>query len=661
MPQSRAARIIKGLTVVLSALFVVFVGAGLYLYGLYQDLPALDFEAGDLPAARTSVVYARDGSVIAEWHGEQDRVPVTLSEVPESLRQAVIAIEDERFYTHNGVDVEAIVRAFRSNTEAGEVVQGGSTITQQLVKLLSEEDDRTLIRKLREALLAYQLEARTDKERVLEAYLNLAYLGHGWYGVESAAQNYFGKPAVDLDIAESAMIAAIIRSPGRYSPKVDPEAALARRNLVISKMEEQGYLNAVEAAQTRAEEVVLAAPKEVPEIAPYFVEYVKQDLIDRLGVDAVFGGGLRVHTTLDPALQRTAEAAAASQLSGASDPEVAIVAIDHTSGAVLAMVGGRDFEASQYNLAAQGRRQPGSAFKPFVLAAAMESGVSANTRYPTSPYAVRVTDGTWRVENYEGAFPDTVLTLREATVWSVNTVYARLVIDLGADAVVDTASRMGITTELEPNPAIALGGLTEGVTPLEMAAAYGTIAAGGVSRRPIVVSKVTDEAGNSVYEAPDTSERALPEGLAIELSRILNDVVERGTGTAAGFGQWAAGKTGTTQSYRDAWFVGYSGELVTSVWVGYPEGQVEMDDVHGIRVSGGTYPARIWRAFMSEAVERSSAPAIESEPVEGATDGDTVLSKICPETFSLANERCPAGVEMYLDPGQVPTEVCREH
>jgi penicillin-binding protein 1A len=603
MTSSRATRIIKGLVGVLTLLFLVFAGSGLYLYGLYQDLPDVEFSEEGLPVARTSVVYASDGSVIAEWHGVEDRTPVTLEQIPETLRDAVIAVEDERFYEHNGVDVEAIVRAFRSNAEAGTIVQGGSTITQQLVKLLSGEGERTLVRKMREALLAYELEARTDKDRVLEAYLNLVYFGHGWYGVEAASQNYFGKAALELDVAEAAMLAAIIRSPGAYSPKIDPEAARQRRDLVIGKMEEQGYIDPATAQEARNRDIVLAPPRDMPEVAPHFVELVKQDLIDRLGVEAVFGGGLRVHTTLDPSLQALAEQSAASVLPSPDDPDVAIVCIDHSSGAVRAMVGGRDFEVNQFNLAAQGRRQPGSAFKPFVLTAAMASGLSPERTFSTAPYSIQVTDGTWNVENYEGAFPNTTLTLRDATVWSVNTVFARLVIEIGAEPVVEMASRMGIETTLSPNPAIALGGLTTGVSPLEMASAYGTIASGGVRREPMVVSRVADEQGGVLYEAETEATRVIPEALAVEVSKILHEVITRGTGTAADIGVWAAGKTGTTQSYRDAWFVGYSGNLVTSVWVGYAEGQVDMLDIRGTRVSGGTFPARIWRAYMSQAIE----------------------------------------------------------
>jgi penicillin-binding protein 1A len=398
-------------------------------------------------------------------------------------------------------------------------------------------------------------------------------------------------------------------------------------------------------------------------VAPFFVEWVKQDLIDRLGAEAVFGGGLRVHTTLDPAVQARAEAARQAVLPGAEDPEVALACLEHETGNVIAMVGGRDFATNQFNLAAQGRRQPGSAFKPFVLAAAMREGVSPEAVFDTSPYTVEVEDGTWRVDNYEGAFPDSRLTLRDATVWSVNAVYARLVIQVGPEVVAETAHDMGITTPIEPNPAIALGGLTQGVSPLEMASAYGTIASGGIRHEPTVVSSVTDEEGDIVYEAPEDGERVLPEPLAVEISRILHEVVTRGTGAGADIGSWAAGKTGTTQSYRDAWFVGYSGDLVTAVWVGYPQGQVEMTDVHGIRVSGGTYPATIWRQFMSKLPDRQAAEA--PEPTEPAPEDietpEMVLCRVCTDSLKKAGSECESVVELYLQSDQVPEEVCDLH
>lgn len=665
----RLATLLKALAGVLVVLLVVFLATGVYLYGLSQTLPDITVDPRALETARTSFVYAADGTVLAEWHGEEDRTVVELEDIPEDLRNAVVAIEDERFYDHNGVDTQAILRALRTNAEEGAVAQGGSTITQQLVKILFTDGERTITRKIREALLAYELEAQADKDAVLRTYLNTVYFGHGSYGVESASQRYFGVHVSDLSLAQSATLAAILNSPSRYSPITAPEAARARRNVVLKKMAELGYITPSQKDQATGEDLVLAPPSDAPALAPYFVEYVKQELIDRLGADAVFKGGLRVYTTLDPALQAHAEKVAATHLGAPGDPEVSLVALSHDTGSVIAMVGGRDFAVNQFNLAVQGRRQPGSAFKPFVLVRALEEGVRPDQVYSAAPYSVEVKDGTWNVQNYENQFAASSLTLRAATNWSVNCVYARLIMQVGAEDVVDAAKRMGIETPLEPNPAIALGGLTTGVSPIEMASAYGTLAARGNHVQPSGIVQVTNDDGELVYEPERTSEQALAESVAMQASLMLHDVVESGTGTAAKIpGTWVAGKTGTTQSYRDAWFVGYAEDLSCAVWVGYREGQIEMKNVHGVQVTGGSYPAQIWRDFMTGALAHQRSPLTppQPDPAEVAPQPATpapeaVMVSVCPDSMLRANKRCPAPVEMYLDPMLAPTGTCARH
>lgn len=661
------ASILKISAGALVILLVLLLGASVYLYQLSRTLPDVDMASEEFETARTSVVYAADGSVLAEWHAGENRTLVAIDNLPRHAADAVVAIEDERFYEHNGVDLHAIMRAFSANAEDGDIAQGGSTITQQLVKLMCTEGERTFTRKIREALLAYELEANTDKEKVLEAYLNTVYFGHGAYGLESAAKTYFGTSARNLTLAQSATLAGVLASPGTYSPRDYPEASVARRNDVLASMASSGLITAEERDEASAAPLEVAPPQDLPERAPYFVEYVKQELIERLGAEQVFRGGLRVQTTLDPAIQAQAEKAARTHLGEEGDPEVALVAIDHRTGAVLAMVGGRDFSQDQFNLATQGHRQPGSAFKPFVLVAALEDGVRPDEVFETEPYSVQVEDGTWNVSNYEGQFPKGNLSLRDATSWSVNAVFARLIMKVGAEDVVETASRMGIASELEANPAIALGGLSQGVTPLEMASAFGTIAAGGMRTVPTGIVSVTDDRGEAVFEPEVIPERAIEEPVAVETSLMLHDVVERGTGVAAKPKEaWAAGKTGTTQSYRDAWFVGFSENLSCAVWVGYPEGQIEMTDVHGIPVTGGSYPARIWKTFVDGAVAHSGSP-VTPAPIDGSTgsapsaSSDTVLVSICPDSMQLANKRCPHPVEMYLDPGLVPEETCARH
>lgn len=662
----RIAAILKFFAAVFAVLLLLVLAASAYLYRVSLTLDEITDTSLKDATARTSIVYAADGTEIAQWHGEEDRTVVPLDDIPQALREAVISIEDERFYSHNGVDTQAITRALVANAEERGVAQGGSTITQQVVKLLFTGGERTLTRKVKEALLAYELEARTDKDRVLETYLNTVYFGHGAYGVEAAAQRYFGKPANALDLAQCATLAGVINSPGRYSPIDAPEASRERRDLVISKMRELGYISEQEALTAREAPLVVAPPKEVPAVAPYFLEYVKRELVKQLGDEAVFKGGLRIHTTLDPALQRNAESAGRSILNAKGDPEYSLVAIDYRSGHVLALVGGRDYATNQFDLATQGRRQPGSAFKPFVLARALQEGIKPEQTFSAAPYTVKVKDGVWSVRNYENQFTAGVMSLRAATNWSVNAVYARLIMQVGPEDVVDTAKSMGITSPLEPNPAIALGGLSKGVSPLEMSSAYGTIANKGVHVEPTAILKVTDDAGAIVYEPEQSREQAIPETVAVQEALMLHDVVEAGTATAARIqGVWAAGKTGTTQSYRDAWFIGYAEDIVCSVWVGYREGQVDMTSVHGIKVTGGSFPAQIWQRFMVPSLAHQRAPlsvgtAPASKDATGAADS-TVLVSICPDSMLRATKRCPAPVDIYLEPSKIPTQVCNKH
>lgn len=647
--------ILKVVAGLLAGLVLLTLLSAIYLADLSKTLPDLEIDEDGLSSPQTSIVFAADGTVLAEWHGEEDRTAIGYDDMPIHLRDAVVAIEDRRFWDHQGVDTEGIARALRVNTQTGEIRQGGSTITQQLVKILFTDGERTVTRKIREALLAYELEAKTDKSKVLETYLNTVYFGNGAYGVESAAKRYFGKKAASLTLAESALLAGVIRSPSRFDPTNAPEQARKRRDLVLREMHEQGYIDDKARSGAQREDISLAPPKDAPLIAPYFVEYVKQDLIDRLGAEKVFGGGLRVHTTLEPAVQRLAEKSSRI-LARRSDPEVALVAIRHADGSVLAMVGGRDFRTSQFNLAAQGKRQPGSAFKTFVLVTALEQGVRPQQVFSAAPYSVPVKDGVWHVQNYENKRTQGSVSLQAATRWSVNAVYARLIMQVGPEKVARTAKRLGITTKVNADPAIALGGLSQGVSPLEMASAYGTIAGGGLRVRPSGIVKVTDDSGELVYEPDRSAERVMEKSVAVKTSLLLHDVIEQGTGTAARVSTWAAGKTGTTQSYRDAWFVGWTEDVSTAVWVGYPDAQVAMTNVGGHRVTGGSYPARIWSQFMEGAAGERSA-ALTPAPA----GGEQVVVSICQDSMRLANARCPNRVDIYLSPELVPKDACGIH
>jgi len=633
-----------------------------YLMHLSRTLPDLRADADSIQLAQTSIVYAADGSVLAEWHDAEDRTVVPGEAIPQTLKTAVVAIEDRRFYEHSGVDLQAIMRALSVNTQAGEVRQGGSTITQQTVKLLFTDGERTLRRKIEEALLALQLESQADKEDVLGVYLNMVYFGHGAYGVESAAQRFFGTTAADLTLAQSALLAGCIQSPTRYDPFTNPSDALDRRNLVLREMRDQGYVTAGEAADAAAEPLGLRdeAAEAQPQFAPYFVEYVRRDLLEVLGSERLYRGGLRIHTTLDPRAQRAAESAARSALPNVDDPEVAVASVRWRDGAVVAVVGGRDFSAEQFDLATQGRRQTGSAFKPFVLAAALEEGYTLDSTWEATPFSTPVKDGVWHVENYENAITGGTYTLEMATTWSINTVYARLIMAVGADKVVDVAHRMGITSEINEDPAIALGGLSQGVSPLEMASAFGTIASGGTSVAPSGIGKVTDSDGELVYAPERAGVRAISEDVATTLAGALNQVYTRGTGSTANIGRWGAVKTGTSQSWSDAWLVGYSGDLSTAVWVGYPQAQVPMEDVYGIHVTGGSFPAQIWKEFMQAAsADAAAGPAARPTDAGAGSDREGWVSyTICSQSFKIAGPTCPDTMELAFPAGAISDEVC---
>lgn len=657
--RKRLVRVLSVASALLGVVLVMLFVFGVYLWDLSRSLPDLEANPEAFEVAETTIVYAADGTVLAEWNDGEDRKVVDRTAIPEELKQATVAIEDKRFYEHSGVDFQAIGRALSVNTRAGEVKQGGSTITQQTVKLLFTDGERTLTRKAEEALLALQLESRSDKDEVLGVYLNTVYFGRGAYGVESAAQRFFGVATKDLSLSQCALLAGCVQSPTRFDPFVNPASALERRNLVLREMRNQGYIEPEEAALASAEPLGLKEKSEQKAVfAPYFVEYVRRDLLARLGSERLYRGGLRIYTTLDREAQRAAEASARAVLPSAEDPEVAVASVRWRDGSVVAIVGGRDFGAEQFDLATQGKRQTGSAFKPFVLAAALEQGYTLDSRWDAAPFSTPVKDEVWHVENYENSVTGGSYTLETATVWSINTVYARLIMAVGPEKVVDVAERMGITTPIDPDPAIALGGLRRGVSPLEMAAAFATIANNGVAVAPSGISRVTDDQGVSVYEPDRRGQRAISESVARQLAAVLGQVYTAGTGTAANFGQWGAVKTGTAQSWRDAWLVGYSGELSTAVWVGYPKAQVAMDNVHGIRVTGGSYPAQVWRGFMQAASSR-----VSPQPVQ-ATHGNTEVAQgyqvylYCSQSLRLARPDCPEQMELALPEGSVSAEQC---
>lgn len=660
MSKRVAVRILLSASGVVLAFLVLVIAASLYLWVLSSRLPDLKADPDALKGAETSIVYAADGTVLAEWYDEQDRRVVSNDAIPSTLKDAAVAIEDKRFYEHSGVDPQSIMRALAVNTEAGAVRQGGSTITQQTVKLLFTDGRRSITRKMEEALLALQLESRADKQDVLGVYLNTVYFGRGAYGVESAAQRFFGISADRLTLAQSALLAGCIQSPSRYDPFANPADALERRNVVLREMRDQGRIVPAEYSKASAEPLGLKEiiPKET--FAPYFVEYVRRDLIKRLGSERLYHGGLRIYTTLEPAAQVAAEAAAAAVLPSPDDPEVAVASLRWSDGSIVAIVGGRDFQKEKFDLATQGKRQTGSAFKPFVLAAALEEGYTLDTKFEATPFSTPVRDGIWRVENYENKRAAPRVSLRTAMVYSVNTVFARLIMRVGPKKVVDVARRMGIKTPIAPEPAIALGGLDRGVSPLEMASAFGTIANGGRHIPPTAIDRVTDASGEIVYQPERVSTRAISEQHAKTLATVLNEVYAKGTGVGARFGKWGAVKTGTAQSWRDAWLVGYAGDLSTAVWIGYPEAQIEMTNVRGIAVTGGSYPAQVWKRFMVRATLPSPPPVMAAATTTGTLDPGEGYSvyRLCSDSIKLARSSCPEVMELVFKTGGGPQGTC---
>ena len=550
-----------------------------------------------------SFVYAADGTVLGAIPAERNRQPVGLDAMSHWVTNATVDVEDRRFYEHGGIDWEGVVRAAVENVKSGHIVQGGSTITQQLVRNLYIGKEVSLDRKIKEACLAQKVEDAHTKDWILASYLNQVYFGNHAYGVEAAAQTYFSKHAADLSLVQAALIAGLPQAPSIYDPFQRPAEAVSRRNEVLGAMYSAGDITAEQYQSAVSAPLKLHAGHIYTRIRePYFFSYVREELIAKYGANTVRGGGLKVYTTIVPRFQKLATQAMQSTLNLKTDPASALVSINPKNGAIRAMtaeIPGK--KNNQFNLAAQGRRQAGSSFKTFVLTEAIKEGINPDTTmYMSAPlhWQPDPSSEAWDVSTFDGSFygPSSIT---QSTLRSDNSVYARLTLDLGPEKIVTLAHQMGIKTKLEPVASIGLGSNSVGV--LEMASAYATIAAGGIYSEPMAIRKVvlpSGEVDRGAGWGRVKQKRVFSDGVAYQVARILKMNVQAGTGVGANPGFPAGGKTGTTDDFGDAWFAGITTTASTVVWVGYPNAKIPMTAVHGIRVAGGTFPATIWRLFM---------------------------------------------------------------
>jgi penicillin-binding protein 1A len=573
-----------------------------------------------------SFVYAADGSVLGSIPAEKNRQPVDLEDMSKWVARATVAIEDRRFWSHGALDYAGIVRALAANVRAGHVVQGGSTITQQLARnLYIKQPSQTFTRKATEACLAIKLARERPKRWILNAYINQVFYGNRAYGIEAAAQTYFSKRARHLTLPQAALLAGLPQSPTRFEPFHRPEQAIARRDEVLRAMLANNYITATQYANAVADRRLhLKAGRLYSTIRePYFFSYVRDELQQEYGSNTVRTGGLRVYTTIDPRLQRVALNAIKRTLPYRTDPAAAIVAINPGNGAIRVMTELSPGDPkNQVNFASSARRQPGSTFKTMVLTTAIDEGINPSTQYLSAPFKYDPSETgscdtdpptAWCPETYDHSYVGST-SIENGTLRSDNTVYARLTLDVGPENVAAMAHKLGVQTDLRTSdgayvPSMGLGSRV--VTPLDLASAYSTIAAGGIYSKPMAIRKVVLPGGKIDREAGwgvAQRKRVIPDWVAAEVTRILSENMTSGTGTGAYFGQTSAGKTGTTDNFADAWFCGFTPGLEATIWIGYPRGEIPMLSVHGIAVSGPTFPAQIWRLFMEQAVKYAPFP-----------------------------------------------------
>jgi 1A family penicillin-binding protein len=649
---------IAGIMILITILTVF--GVVFYFY-FTHDLPSIEALKNYKPSTVTRI-FSDDGEVIGEFCHEKREV-VSLDRIPNHLIQAFVAGEDARFFQHKGLDYLAIFRAFARNMFSGEIVQGGSTITQQVVKSLLLSPEKSFARKIREAILAYRIEKHLSKEEILFLYLNQIYLGHGAYGVAAAAESYFAKTVENLNIAECAVLAGLPQAPSRYSPYQHPNQAKKRQVYVLNRMAEEGFISPSEATKA-AQSPYLIRSNEIPsmEKAPHLVEYIRRYLEEKYGKDALYKGGLQVFSSVDLSLQGAAQEAVEAGLKEIEKrekyasagvgliPEGALICFDLETGYVKAMVGGRDFKKSQFNRVTQARRQTGSAFKPIVYASALDKGFTPASVIVDSPVVFEWGDNKWKPKNYEGKFSGPT-TLRNALAHSVNIVTVKIAQQVGVEYIRDYAQKLGILSPLHNTLSMALG--TSSITLYELTKAYSVFANRGSLFKPIFIKKVLDRDGNLLeenlplpyFEELPKEEEVITPQTAFLMTYLLEGVVQHGTGwRAKSLGRPVAAKTGTTDQFMDAWFIGYTPELITGVWVGFDEERSLGEDETGARAA-----SPIWVAFMSKILKDKPKKDFPI-PEEGI-----MFTKIDPKTgyVSLGKE----GILECFKEGTEPTQI----
>ena len=655
---------------VLFVIFFLLVGLTIStLLFLRQDLPDIKC-LEDFSPPVMSKVFDKDGKPVGEFF-IQKRLSISLQQIPQEMIDATIAIEDRKFYRHWGVDIVGIVRATIQNIKARKVVQGASTITQQLARNLFLTQETTAIRKMREILLAIEIERRYSKEEILTMYFNQIYYGNGAYGVEAAALSFFGKHAKDLSLSEVAILAALPKSPVYYNPFNNPEKVLKRRNIVLNAMIETGSISKEDGERVKNAPLDLHSHTDTFKEAPYFVEEIRRRILERYGENMLYRNGLNIYTTLDTDVQRKANKAMEGWLrqiekmyrfkverdttrrdtTGGITQYIqgALVAIEPETGAVRALIGGRDFKDSEFNRATQARRQPGSAFKPFVYTACVDNGFTPTDEVLDIPIVITSGGVEYSPANYDHKFTGPI-TLRRALALSRNLASVRLIMYIGEQTVVEYAKRMGIKSRLKAVTSLSLGACE--VTPLEITSAYCVFPNMGVRVEPYFIEKIVQRGEDVIYQHEVQKEEVIPPATAYVMTDLMRSVIEEGTAIGVrlgGFSRAAGGKTGTTDNYSDAWFIGFTPDLVCGVWVGF---DTRKRIVRG--ASGATFAVPLWTRFMKAATK--------GKPVKTFKVPNGVVTRtVCTLSHKLANEYCPYKRREVYVAGTEPQEICDIH